>query len=69
MQILSLISFSSAFIEVEAVQVRGCRKRLFIRSVEKVSTPFLNLSNAFVLGFLRGAQRRAHYRSLLRDGF
>jgi len=63
MQILSLISFSSAFIEVEAVQVRGRRKQLFIRSVE------LNLSNAFVLGFLRGAQRRAPYRSHLRDGF
>jgi hypothetical protein len=45
MQIAWLISFSSAFIEVEAVQVRGRRKLLFIRSVEKVSTRFLNLSN------------------------
>ena len=45
MQIVWLISFSSAFIEVEAVQVRGRRKRLFIRRVEKVSTGFLNLSN------------------------
>ena len=45
MQIVWLISFSSAFIEAEAVEVHGRRKRLFIRSVENMSTPFLNLSN------------------------
>jgi hypothetical protein len=45
MQIVWPISFSSAFIEAEAVEVRGRRKRLFIRSVEKVSTRFLNRSN------------------------
>jgi len=45
MQIAWLISFSSAFIEVEAVEMRGRRKQLFIISVENMSTPFLNLSN------------------------
>jgi len=60
MQIAWLLSFSSAFIEVEAVEVHDRRKRLFIRSVENMSTPFLNLSN--VLRKASRARTQAPFR-------